>query len=1214
MPLRPHTIIIIDDEGAEPTYFRQRRVLESHSHSVPNTLTTMAFLCLIQYGRTRRMITRDARRGLSTNIAFSKLGKLRLASYSYSGFGLEMVGKLPVDLELLPPFADPSDLSDLLALLAPVDFLALLIADASGQFAFIGHGGQLVHPRAVLLYPSHGPGESRESLGRRLPRGLRHQSYGTRGHLAKRTLPNSSPRWSPRYLVAQVRAGKLKRKPCILFILAPATIILAVIIAVVAYVTIKAKKHPNLNIDLGYTQYKGFRTPDGIDRWLGMRYAAPPLGDLRFRAPKDPLQASPQTADKKGKLCHATPSTHLNPTRSEDCLFIDVYSPTDRSTLHPVYFFIQGGGFNDLSNPYLTGDDLIRAADNNIVVVTSNYRVGPWGFLASKEVKEDGDLNVGLLDQRKAMAWVQKYIHLFGGDPNHVTIDGDSAGAASVDLHLTAYGGRDDKLFHAAAGQSNSFGSQLTVNESQYQYDGLVNRTNCNTSSDTLTCLRELDVEVIASHNINMPTPGAKGTPLFMYSNVIDGPGGFTEDYTYNMYADSKFVKVPVIFGSVSNEGTLFVPPRTNTVTEMKDFLKNNFAKLTTDQLSHIVSLYPQDKTKYPGRGPWWRTTADAYGELRYICPGQFMSQMFENHTDGTSNWNYHWDVAAPVNIESGMGSMHAASMYSIFNIAGGHDAKLNPIIQAYWTSFIRTKNPNTHRLPGTAEWGTFGTARERIHFPNDPNNVAMETVGASEKTRCQPLPKGRQGRSANVISALRASQIGNIHGSIAQRDKNARPPRSPEYHRTPGLLSSDTIDACSNFYFADFYSTLPVLQREMLDYSGDIMNTTTETYYLIVSFCAFIIIQTGSVHHTASKSDGSLLQSDVSYGQALINEALEARKSANPLIIPSVEAVVTSFLLYGSYRSLNDQSKAWFFLREATTLYMSSIIEGNTQRSLGSNQLFWLLLITERSYAIRKHRPLTLLLSSSSPDIAELGNEIAASGFVHLVNLFRPIDELFIGLWNGTLSACSVDWLVSLDEHMKNSASPTLDISDIELVNLLVTQQWLRLIVWQLSNNLGFLSSVSTHGSLNFQYPIQIAQDLTILIYRLPQQSMEIHGIGLVEKLFDVAYVLVDVIAYTPPSVAEPSITGLGPKDYLTYILSLVAKLRGGEDRFLPLLLEKVSQILPNFHNPLTWSLPLASFLENPASPSEQISSNGDEGRVSHDMEDHSFLQPSMG
>lgn len=114
-------------------------------------------------------------------------------------------------------------------------------------------------------------------------------------------------------------------------------------------------------------------------------------------------------------------------------------------------------------------------------------------------------------------------------------------------------------------------------------------------------------------------------------------------------------------------------------------------------------------------------------------------------------------------------------------------------------------------------------------------------------------------------------------------------------------------------------------------------------------------------------------------------------------------------------------------------------------------------------------------------------------------------------------------------------------------------------------------------------------------------------------EKLFDVAYVLIDVIAYTPPSVAEPPISDLGPKDYLTYILSLVAKLRGGEDRFLPLLQEKISQVLPNFLNPLTWSLPLASFLENPASPSEKFSPNESEGWVGHDMEDHSFRQPSM-
>jgi carboxylesterase type B len=88
-----------------------------------------------------------------------------------------------------------------------------------------------------------------------------------------------------------------------------------------------------------------------------------------------------------------------------------VSAPANATTLLPVYFFIQGGGLNTLSNPNPPPQHLIEAADFGIVVVSFNYRVGPWGFLASKEVQENGDLNVGLLDQRKALEWVQKYIH-----------------------------------------------------------------------------------------------------------------------------------------------------------------------------------------------------------------------------------------------------------------------------------------------------------------------------------------------------------------------------------------------------------------------------------------------------------------------------------------------------------------------------------------------------------------------------------------------------------------------------------------------------------------------------------------------------------------------------------------------------------------------------------------------------------------------------------
>lgn len=88
-----------------------------------------------------------------------------------------------------------------------------------------------------------------------------------------------------------------------------------------------------------------------------------------------------------------------------------MYAPTVNTGSHPVFVYFQGGGFNTLSAPNLNGSSLINAGDHDMVVVTFNYRVGPYGFLASKEVQSDGDLNAGLLDQRKVLEWIQKNIH-----------------------------------------------------------------------------------------------------------------------------------------------------------------------------------------------------------------------------------------------------------------------------------------------------------------------------------------------------------------------------------------------------------------------------------------------------------------------------------------------------------------------------------------------------------------------------------------------------------------------------------------------------------------------------------------------------------------------------------------------------------------------------------------------------------------------------------
>jgi carboxylesterase type B len=299
---------------------------------------------------------------------------------------------------------------------------------------------------------------------------------------------------------------------------------------------------------------------------------------------------------------------------------------------------------------------------------------------------------------------------------------------------MSAYGGRDDNLFHAAAAESQSFGAQLNVNESQYQYDALVKRVGCDSQNDTLSCLRGLDIKTLSENNPNIPTPGgAGGSPNFMWSNVIDGD--FTQDYTYTLFSLGKFVKVPSIFGDDTNEGTVFTPKSISNYTQMNNYLSNNFVKLTASQLAQIDHLYPKAE-QYPDSGPYWRTAANAYGEMRYNCPGIFVSSSI--HQAGVPSYNYHWDFLTVGNQRNGMGVQHTAESGFIW---GDSDNELTPIIQGYWTSFIRSKDPNMYRKQGTPEWTTFdGNNMQRILFPNEASKVGMESVPSDQRARCAYL------------------------------------------------------------------------------------------------------------------------------------------------------------------------------------------------------------------------------------------------------------------------------------------------------------------------------------------------------------------------------------------------------------------------------------------------------------------------------------------
>ena len=416
---------------------------------------------------------------------------------------------------------------------------------------------------------------------------------------------------------------------------------------------------------------------------------------------------------------------------------------------------MQGGGFN-AAYPNTNGTKLVEAG--NIVMVSINYRISAYGFLASEEVKAQGSLNNGLKDQRKALEWVQQHIDNFGGDSKHVVIGGASAGAGSVALQLAAYGGRQDNLFHGSIAESQSFGALRTVSESQYQYDDFVTRTKCDAATtgnnDTLSCLRSLSITDLQAQNLASRFPDTKADALFAYNPCLDMD--FIQGYTLDLFNNGRYLKLPAIYGDVSNEGTVFVPKNASaTVEESNNFLQAQFPELNDTQLDTIQKLYPpevQSTSLYPkigNAGKYWRSTADAYGDQRYVCPG-FLLNNVSAHYDPPSkgNWNYHYNVSNSGDVAKGFGVPHVAEQTAVW---GGATPAITTLVQNYWLSFIKTFDPNTLRAPGAPSWDDWGrddeTGGHRLLIQNPDSKggygtSGMEKVETEYRDRCTEILK----------------------------------------------------------------------------------------------------------------------------------------------------------------------------------------------------------------------------------------------------------------------------------------------------------------------------------------------------------------------------------------------------------------------------------------------------------------------------------------
>lgn len=320
---------------------------------------------------------------------------------------------------------------------------------------------------------------------------------------------------------------------------------------------------------------------DGVDGFLGIPYAAPPVGALRWQPP---APAAPWTgvrdATAYGARCAALASTNGARSESEDCLFVNVQRPTGAtpSSSLPVYVFIHGGGLVNGSSNQASGDKIVR--ETNAVVVSMNYRLGVFGFLGLPSLAARGVGNDGFLDQQAALRWVQRNIAAFGGDATRVTLGGESAGGFSVCGHMVAQSSRG--LFARAMMQSGGCPSR-PVAATEADSRAFAGAVGCTT--ERIACLRRASAATLLDASAGFSPTLTDGVAPFPVPLVTATARG-------------DIARVPMVIGSNRDEGRTF----------FQGYVGADRAQYTAFVRSTFGANAPAVLARYP-----WPATSDRF-------------------------------------------------------------------------------------------------------------------------------------------------------------------------------------------------------------------------------------------------------------------------------------------------------------------------------------------------------------------------------------------------------------------------------------------------------------------------------------------------------------------------------------------------------------------------------------------------------------------------
>jgi para-nitrobenzyl esterase len=451
-------------------------------------------------------------------------------------------------------------------------------------------------------------------------------------------------------------------------------------------------------------------TVNGVDEFLGIPYAVPPVGALRWTPPIPfgKFQGGPFHATQFSSEC-----TQSGPTGSEDCLYLNVYAPTPAapadffevfkkgSSALPVMVFIHGGGLTTGAGQIYDPTQLVN---KGVIVVTLNYRLGVLGFLAQAALDSEGHEagNYGFMDQQLALKWVQENIKAFGGNPKQVTVFGESAGGQSVYCNLASPTAK--KLFRAAIVESGSyvefqsyFTSILPLKTAEttngFAPSGSSVAISVGCTSQTAACLRAVSAANLVAAQAGTLYPFVDGKLLTQTPMVAFTSGNFN--------------RVPVIAGTNHDEWRIFVAEEYdlagNPIMTEPEYMHAVGLMWTSALESFVLAAYPYGSYT---SGDLALSASGTDGV--FSCPARNADKELSKFVT-TYAYEFNDENAPPgmpAEVTFPLGAFHAAELQYLFKIAGDNfpltpdQQQLSDSMVSYWTQFAKTLDPNSTDQP----------------------------------------------------------------------------------------------------------------------------------------------------------------------------------------------------------------------------------------------------------------------------------------------------------------------------------------------------------------------------------------------------------------------------------------------------------------------------------------------------------------------------------